>query len=98
LPDTDAVPTVVPPEVQVVGAGACGPKTVKVMVPVGLDPPERSEVILPAEMAAPAVPVAGPDAVRVVVALATTVSDMPEPQVDTAELLLESPAYDAYHQ
>jgi hypothetical protein len=91
FPDTVAVPTAVPPEVQVVGAEAWGPKTVKVMVPVGLDPPERSDEILPAEMAVPAVPVAGPDAVRVVVALATTDSDMPDPQVDAAELLFESP-------
>ena len=33
---TVAVPTVVPPVVQVVGADDCGPKTVKVIVPVGL--------------------------------------------------------------
>jgi len=98
LPDTGAVPTVVPPEVQVVGAVDWGPKTVKVIVPVGLAPPERIEEMLEVAMVLPAVPVAGPDAVRVVVALATTVSDMPEPQVDTAELLFESPAYDAYHQ
>ena len=33
LPDTVAVPTVVPPLVHVVGALACGPKTVNVIVP-----------------------------------------------------------------
>ena len=91
FPVTLAVPTLVPPEVQVVGAEARGPKTVKVMVPVGLDPPERSDEILPAEMAVPAVPVAGPDAVRVVVALATTVSDIPEPQGEVDGLLFPSP-------
>ena len=42
-------------------------------------------------MAVPAVPVAGPVAVRVGEALATTVSVMPEPQVLAAALLLASP-------
>ena len=36
---TVAVPKAVPPLVQVVGALAWGPKTVKVIVPVGLEPP-----------------------------------------------------------
>jgi hypothetical protein len=100
LPLTVAVPTVVPPEVQVVGAVDWGPKTAKVMVPVALEPevaPSTPEIEVVA-MAVPAAPPAGPDAVRAVLAMATTVLDMPEPQVDTAELLLESPAYDAYHQ
>jgi len=93
LPVTLAVPTVVPPEVQVVGAEAWGPKTVKVMVPVALEPEVAAKAleIEPAAMVLPAEPLAGPVAVRVVLAMATTVSDMPEPQVDTAELLLESP-------
>ena len=38
MPDTDAVPTVVPPVVQVVGAEDCGPKTLKVIVPEALEP------------------------------------------------------------
>ena len=85
------VPTVVPPEVQVVGAVACGPKTVKVTVPVGLVPPVRAAAIAPALMAVPTVPVEGPDALSVVVAFPTVVSDMPLPQVDAARLLFESP-------
>ena len=36
FPDTVAVPTVVPPVVQLVGAEDSGPKTVTVIVPVGL--------------------------------------------------------------
>ena len=42
-------------------------------------------------MAVPAVPVAGPLAVNVGEAAPTTVSDMPEPQVEAAALLLASP-------
>ena len=42
-------------------------------------------------MAVPAVPVAGPVAVTVGVALPTIVSDIPEPQVLAAELLFPSP-------
>ena len=49
-------------------------------------------------MAVPAVPVAGPLAVSVGLALATTVSVMPAPQVEAAALLLASPAEEAYHQ
>jgi len=93
FPDTVAVPTAVPPEVQVVGAEAWGPKTVKVMVPEALEPDVAAKApeIEPVAMVLPAEPLAGPVAVRVVLAMATTVSDMPEPQVVTAELLLESP-------
>ena len=85
------VPTVVPPEVQVVGAVACGPKTVKVTVPVGLVPPARVAEIVPELMAVPTVPVEGPDAPSEVVAFPTVVSDMPLPHVDAARLLFESP-------
>ena len=42
-------------------------------------------------MAVPAVPVAGPVAVSVGAAWATTVSDIVEPQVEVAALLLVSP-------
>ena len=57
---TVAVPTVVPPVVQVVGALVWA-KTLKVMVPLAFEPEEaaRVEVMLPAVMAVPAVPVAG---------------------------------------
>jgi hypothetical protein len=85
------VPTVVPPVVQVVGAVAWGPKTVKVTVPVGLVPPVRVAAIVPTLMAVPTVPVEGPDALSEVVAFPTVVSDMPLPQVEAAGLLLESP-------
>jgi len=81
-----------------VGALACGPKTVNVIVPVGASPEAITDEIALAAMAVPAVPVEGPEAVRVGLDLATTVSDMPAPQVEAAELLLESPLYDAYHQ
>ena len=88
------VPTVVPPVVQVVGAVAWGPKTLKVMVPVAAGavvPPARTEVMLAVAMAVPAVPVPGPAAVTVGANLATTVSDIVEPQVEVAVLLLASP-------
>lgn len=66
MPVGVAVPTVVPPLVHVVGALACGPKTVKVMVLVsfaGLAP--RVAVMLAAEMAVPAVLDAGAATVSV---------------------------------
>jgi hypothetical protein len=72
FPDTVAVPTVFPPEVQVVGS-LPGPKTVKVMVPVGLDPEAKVAEIALAAMAAPTVPVAGPLAVKVGLPEALTV-------------------------
>jgi len=84
----------------VVGADGCGPNTLNVIVPDALEPEEldSTELIEPATMANPAVPLAGPVAVNVGEASVTTVSPIPEPQVLTAELLLESPPYDAYHQ
>jgi len=98
LPDTVAVPTAVPPLVHVEGAVACGPNTVKVIVPLGLAPPDSEAEIDPVPMAVPTVSFDGPVAERAVAVLATTVSDMPAPQVEAAELLLVSPPYDAYHQ
>jgi hypothetical protein len=92
------VPTGVPPEVQVVGAEDCGPKTVNEMVPVGLDPEASIAEIKLVAIAVPRVSVPGPEAVRVGVTIATTVSDIPEPQVEVAGLLLPSPLYNAYHQ
>ena len=88
------VPTVVPPVVQVVGAVAWGPKTVKVMVPVAAGavvPPASTEEMFAVVMAVPIVPVPGPAAVSVGAALATTVSDIVEPQVEVAVVLLASP-------
>ncbi len=93
LPLTVAVPTAVPPEVQVVGALDWGPKTGKLTVPVALEPevaPSTPEIEVVAT-AVPAAPPAGPDAVRVVVALATTVSGIPDPQVEVDGLLFPSP-------
>ena len=62
-----------------------------VIVPVGLEPPARTLEIEPLVMAVPAVPLAGPLAETVGLALLTTVSDIPEPQVLVADLLLLSP-------
>ena len=60
LPDTVAVPTVVPPLVQVLGALDCGPKTLNVIVPLApAPPPERVDVIALAAMAALVLSVAG---------------------------------------
>jgi len=59
------VPTAVPPLVQFVGAEACGPKTVKLSVPVGLDPEASTELMELAAIAEPALAVPGPTAVTV---------------------------------
>jgi hypothetical protein len=93
LPETLAVPTLVPPVVQVVGALVSGPKTVKVIVPRALEPDEapKLELIEPVLIVVPAVPVPGPLAVRLGLVFATVVSVMPEPQVLTAALLFASP-------
>ena len=88
LPETVAVPTVVPPVEQLVGAEDCGPKTVKVIVPDGLEPEPSTELIELALMAVPAVPFAGPVAVTVGLALPTTVSDIPEPQLLAADVVV----------
>ena len=79
--------------VQVVGAVAWGPKTVKVTGArgVGARRPASTELMLVVAMAVPAVPVAGPVVVRVGAALPTTVSDIVAPQVEVAVLLLASP-------
>lgn len=92
MPLTAAAPTVVPPLEQVVGALACGPKTVYVTVPAGLDPPDSLALIEFAAIAVPAVAVFGPFAFAVVVVVLTTVEVMLELlQVLVAELLLLSP-------
>ena len=91
LPETVAVPTVVPPLVQVLGAVVWGPKTVNVIVPVApLAAPDRTEEIALVAIVVPAVPVVGPVAV-VVVAVRTAVDAMPLPHVLAAALLLASP-------
>jgi hypothetical protein len=59
------VPTGVPPEVQVVGAVDCGPKTENVMEPVGLDPEAKVAEIALVGMRVPMAAVPGPAAVRV---------------------------------
>jgi len=100
LPLTVAVPTVVPPEVQVVGAVAWGPKTVKVTVPLALEPevePSVAEIDV-VTIVTPAVPVESSLVLRIGDALATTISDIPEPQVEVDGLLLASPGNDVYHQ
>ena len=93
------MPSVVPPLVHNVGSEP-GPNTVKVIGAEALVPDEPAMVDETAEpaMAVPAVPVAGPLAVSVGLAAATTVSLMPVAQAETAALLLASPAEEAYHQ
>jgi hypothetical protein len=60
LPDTAAVPTAVPPLVQVLGALAWGPKTTQVMVPPAAAlPPDSVDVIEVAGIALEVVPVLG---------------------------------------
>jgi hypothetical protein len=78
---TVAVPTVVPPLVHVIGAEACGPNTLNVIVPVGLDPPDRVEVMAVDVIDVPAVPDAGAAAVAAVVAGPTAVEAIPAPHV-----------------
>ena len=92
MPDTVAVPTAVPPVVQLVGAEDWGPKTLMVIVPEALEPDEleRTEPIELAAMAVPMVPVDGPVSVSAGDALATVVSER-DGQALCAELLLASP-------
>jgi hypothetical protein len=98
LPDTVAVPTVVPPLVHVLGAVVCGPNTVNVTVPVApLVAPESTELIEVVAIAVPEVSVAGAAAV-VIVRFLTTVEVIPDPQVLAELVLFESPLYDTYHQ
>jgi hypothetical protein len=85
LPETVTVPAVVPPLVQVVGAVACGPNTVKVIVPVApLVAPDRVELIELAAMTLPVVALAGPAAVVLVMFL--TVAVLVNPVVAVQEL------------
>lgn len=91
MPDTVAVPTVVPPLVQDEGAVVWGPNTLKVIVPPApAVPPERVDEIELAAIAVPEVSVAGAAAVAIVRFL-TTVEVIPEPHVLLAAALLESP-------
>ncbi len=86
-----AVPTVVPPLVQVEGAVAWGPKTVNVIVPVApAVAPDSVEPIEPAAIAEPAFPLAGAAAVSVP-AFFTTVELIPLPHVLAEAVLPESP-------
>jgi hypothetical protein len=75
-----AVPTVVPPLVQVDGAEPCGPNTVNVIVPLAPPvAPVSAEPIDPAPIAVPVTPVAGADTV-LAVTFATVVDVIPAPQ------------------
>jgi hypothetical protein len=70
LPDTVAVPTVVPPLVQLLGGEDCGPKTVNPIVPLALlVAPDRLALIELAAIAVPAVPLAGAETLVLVVAI-----------------------------
>jgi hypothetical protein len=86
-----SLPRLVPPLVQVVGALACGPKTVNVTAPVAPELPVSVAVIELVAIVVPIVPEAGAPAVIVGDVLPTTVSLMPEPHVVTLALLLASP-------
>ena len=73
LPETVAVPTVVPPLVHVEGALDCGPKTLKVIVPLAPVPaPDSAELIELEAMAVLVESVAGPVAEVLVVNCAVT--------------------------
>ena len=102
MPAGVAVPTVVPPEVQEVGAEDEGPKTVKVMVLVSLAPEEEPKVAASEEalIAVPAVPLDGEVVtLRVGEATPTTILGMlPLLQRLAAALLLVFDGADAYHQ
>jgi hypothetical protein len=64
----------------VFGASDCGPKTLNVIVPLALlIAPDSAELMAPAPIAVPAMPVAGPVAVMAV-AFFTTVDAIPAPQ------------------
>jgi hypothetical protein len=92
LPDTVAVPTVVPPLVHVVGAEDCGPNTLKVIVPVApLVAPDKVEAIELAPIATPVVPVTGADTLVLVALETTVVMLMPAPQPLLEAPLLASP-------
>jgi hypothetical protein len=80
---------VVPP-LQSVGAEDCGPNTLNVIVPVGLDPPDSAELIEPGAIAIPVVPLPGADT-DVLVALMTVVEAIPAPQWLFDAALLPSP-------
>jgi hypothetical protein len=91
LPLTVAVPTVLPPLVQLLGAVACGPNTVKVIVPVApLLAPDKVELIELAVIACPAVPDAGA-ATLVLVALVAVVLVIALPQAELEGALVASP-------
>ena len=93
------MPSMVPPLVHDVGSEP-GPNTVKVIDAVAFVPDEPTMVDETAEpaMVVPALPVAGPSAVKVGLAGATTISLMHDAQAEVAALLLASPAEEAYHQ
>lgn len=71
-PETVAVPTVVPPLVQSVGAEDCGPNTSNVTVPLAELPDDRVPDTDDGEIALPTVPLADADADRF--GVATTVA------------------------
>ena len=96
-----AVPTVVPPVVQEVGAVVSGPKTLKVMTLASFEPELAASVavMLAAVIAVPAVSVAGAETLSVGEARETVVLVMlPLLQRLLAALLLESAPDDTNHQ
>lgn len=91
-PVTVAVPIVVPPLVQVVGAVVCGPNTLNVIVPLaGLVALDRVALSEPAPIAVLVASVAGAEMVVVGLPMLTVVEFIPEPHVLFEALLLVSP-------
>jgi hypothetical protein len=94
LPETVAVPTVVPPLVHVLRAVDWGPNTVYVIIPPAaglLVPPERVALTELAAIAVAAVPLTGPAAVEAVVFFTAVEVMLPLLQVLPDPLLLLSP-------
>src|SRR5690348_13167640 len=94
LPAGVAVPTVVPPLVHVVGAVACGPNTLNVIVFASLVPEldPRVALIDEALIAVPGTPVAGAATERVGEAIVTVTGSLPVPvHGPDTELLFVSP-------
>jgi hypothetical protein len=87
LPDTVAVPTWVPPEVHEPGGEDCGPKTLKVIVPPGEDPPDRIPEMAEAEIDAPVVPIDGAladrDGLEMALGVSLTIKPLWLPELST---------------
>lgn len=91
MPETLAVPTVVPPEEQLVGAVPCGPNTLKVTVPLADDPPDRVADKLDGAIGTSTVSDVGAVSDNDGDACVTVVAGIAAPQTEDDGLLLSSP-------